>query len=439
MSIFKNKLLLIVLLVLFAFILINFKCFNSESKEKTVPPTNISSINPKKDTIKMNLKQEPDTTSKFSDLKNNAFQLHYDAIVIDTHNDILMPVMMENADMTKETSSTQSDLIKWQKGGLDVQVFSIYVPERYKSNHFAYAMKLIDKLEKTSRDYPDLLYLTHSYDSLIANVNKGRLVGLMGVEGGDVVEGSMDNLVTLYNRGVRYIGLTWNTSNEIAISARDETERGKKGGLKDFGKDVVQKMDELGIMIDVSHLGETAFWDVVSLSKNPIIASHSCVYSLRPHYRNLTDDQIKAIAKSGGIISVNFYCNFLDPNASSSQVEANHSKIKREMKQFEEKDGNDLIAFNNHRYDYLTNNPPKGGTPVDVLIDHIDYIVKLVGIDYVGLGSDFDGGVYTPNEIYDATCYPIITKKLVERGYSELDIRKILGLNFLRVFKQVCK
>ena len=438
MNIFKNKLLLIILILLAAFIFLNLKCFNSESKEKP-DSSSITSKNPKKDTIKMNSKQEPDTTSKFTDLKNNAFQLHYDAIVIDTHNDILMPVMMENADMTKESPATQSDLIKWQKGGLDVQVFSIYVPERIKSHHFAYAMKLIDKLEETAGEYPNLLYLTHNYDSLIANVNKGRLCGLMGVEGGDVVEGLMDNLITLYDRGVRYIGLTWNTSNEIAVSARDESERGKKGGLKDFGKEVVQKMDELGIMIDVSHLGETAFWDVVSLSKNPIIASHSCVYSLRPHFRNLTDDQIKAIAKSGGMVSVNFYCNFLDPGASESQVQSNHSKIKREMKQFEEKDGNDLIAFNNDRYDYLTNNPPNGGTSVDVLIDHIDYIVKLVGIDYVGLGSDFDGGVYTPNEIYDATCYPIITKKLVEHGYSELDIRKILGLNFLRVFKQVCK
>lgn len=421
--------------------MVNLKCSNSESKETLAGNMHKDStqhIN-KTDTIKMTNKLSPDTASKFADLQNKPFELHYDAIVVDTHNDILMPVMMEGADFTKELSSTQSDLVRWKKGGLDIQMFSIYIPEKIKSHHFDYAMKLIDFLEKASTDYPDLLYLTSDYDSIIANVNKGRLVGLMGSEGGNMIEGSMDNLITLYNRGVRYLGLTWNTSNAIGVSARDETERGKKGGLTEFGKEVVQKMDELGMMVDVSHLGETAFWDVVSTSKNPIIASHSCVYNLCPHYRNLKDDQIKAIAKSGGFISVNFYCKFLDPNASVTQVEANHRKLKNTMKEIEEEDGDDIIAFNNDRYKYLTNNPLSGGTSIDFLIDHIDYIVKLVGIDYVGLGSDFDGGINTPNEIYDATCYPIITKKLVERGYSENDIRKILGLNFLRVFKQVCK
>jgi membrane dipeptidase len=437
----NKKLLFFFLLICGILFLVNLKCLKTESKgitSGTLGNDSSKSTN-KTDTLKMTNKQSPDTTSKFSDLNNNAFQLHYDAIVVDTHNDILMPVMMEGADLTKELSTTQSDLVRWKKGGLDIQMFSIYIPEKIKSHHFDYAMKLIDFLEKTSSNYPDMLYLTHDYDSVVANVNKGRLIGLMGAEGGNMIEGSMDNLITLYNRGVRYLGLTWNTSNAIGVSARDETERGKKGGLTEFGKEVVQKMDELGMMIDVSHLGETAFWDVVNTSKNPIIASHSDVYNLSPHYRNLKDDQIKAIAKSGGFISVNFYCKFLDPNASVTQVEANHRKLKKVMKEFENNDGDDMIAFNNDRYKYLTDNPLSGGTSIDVLIDHIDYIVKLVGIDYVGLGSDFDGGINTPNEIYDATCYPIITKKLVERGYSENDIRKILGLNFLRVFKQVCR
>ena len=258
----------------------------------------------------------------------------------------------------------------------------------------------------------------------------------MGGEGGNMVEGSMENLVTLYERGVRYLGLTWNTSNAIGVSAKDESELGKPGGLTESGKEVVLKMDELGMMIDVSHLGETAFWDVVNLSKNPIIASHSCVYNLCPHYRNLSDEQIQAIAKSGGLISINFYNKFLDPGGSSSQTI--HNRYKHDLNEIEEICGTDYIKFNEMRYEYLSNNPAKGGTSIDALIDHIDYIVKLVGADYVGLGSDFDGGINTPNELYDATCYPVITKKLVERGYKEEDIRKILGLNFLRVFKQVC-
>jgi len=376
--------------------------------------------------------------NKFPDLNKDAFKLHYDAIVIDSHNDILMPIKLQNADITLDNPHTQSDFVKWKKGGLDVQVFSIYVPERYRSYHFRYAMKLIDELEGLEQNYPDNFELALSYEELLKGLEGGKFCGLMGGEGGNMIEGSIDKLETLYNRGVRYLGLTWNTSNAIAVSARDESDRGRQGGLTEFGKKVVEKMDELGMMIDVSHLGETAFNDVINLSKNPIIASHSCVYSLCPHYRNLKDEQIKAIAKSGGVICINFFCKFLDPAANINTVQALHNKYKSGIKPLEDQYANDPVGFNEARYNYMKENFTDNGTPVDILIDHIDYIVKLVGVDYVGLGSDFDGGVYTPNEIYDATCYPIITKKLVERGYKEEDIRKILGLNFLRVFKQVC-
>ncbi len=385
-------------------------------------------------------KQKSDSTkNKFPDLQNSAFELHYDAIVIDTHNDILMPVKLQGADMTIDNSNTQSDMVKWKQGGLDVQVFSIYVPERFKSNYFNYAMRLIDALEETQQQFPNKLCLAYKYDDVVNCINSNKLCGLMGAEGGAMVEGKIENLEKLYERGIRYLGLTWNTSNEIAISARDETERGKQGGLKEFGTQVVKRMNELGMLIDVSHLGETAFWEVVQISKHPIIASHSCVYNLTPHYRNLKDDQIRAIAQSGGYIGVNFFCKFLEPNANKEQVISIHSKYKKAGKNLLNEYPDDLITFNQKRYEYLTENKTNSGTPVDILIDHIDYIVKLVGIDFVGLGSDFDGSIYTPNEIYDATCYPIITKKLVERGYTEEDIRKILGLNFLRVFKEVCK
>jgi membrane dipeptidase len=415
----------ILIAVITIFLLQNFTCFISGSTEKK------ETENAKKDLTeeKLNPSKMDSTINKFPDLEKDAFKLHYDAIVIDTHNDILMPVMLDGADITKETQSTQSDLVKWKKGGLDVQIFSIYIPEKIKSDDFNYAIKLIEYLDKLQSEYPDELYIAKNYDELMKRVHEGKFCGLMGAEGGNIIEGSMVNLETIYSRGVRYLGLTWNTSNAIGVSAKDESVRGRKGGLTDFGIEVVKKMNELGMMIDVSHLGETAFWDVVQTTKDPIIASHSDVYSLSPHYRNLKDDQIKAIAESGGIICVNFYSRFLDPNANSRQINSIHKKYKSALKPLEEKYGDDLIDFNEERYK---------GVPIDILIDHIDYIVKLAGIDYVGLGSDFDGGISTPNELYDATCYPIITKKLVERGYSEQDIRKILGLNFLRVFKRVC-
>jgi membrane dipeptidase len=419
------------------FLLAGFSCESTgQNDKKELTTTGKTETKPKPDSTITN--KMDSSTSKYKDLNKDAFALHYDAIVIDTHNDVLMPVMMEGADLTKENASTQSDLVKWRKGGLDVQVFSIYVPERYKTGHYKYVNKLIDHLEEVAKDYPDMLYLTNNYEDLMTGLNDKHFCGLMGAEGGAMIEGSIEKLEHLYDRGVRYLGLTWNTSNEIGVSARDETERGKKGGLTEFGKEVVKKMNELGMLVDVSHLGETAFWDVVATSNAPIIASHSDVYNICPHYRNLTDDQIKAIAKSGGYIGVNFYCNFLNPNSNISQVKAIHNKYKSALRKIEDKYGDDLIGYNEERYTYFEDNKTNSGTPIDMLIDHIDYIVKLVGIDYVGLGSDFDGGVDTPNELYDATCYPVITKKLVERGYSEQDIRKILGLNFLRVFKTVC-
>ncbi len=426
-------------------LLCNFACFSSKSgdndgtvsgeKKQVNDSTVKESVNTTTTTKK------PDSTmnnNKFPDLQKDAFKLHYDAIVIDTHNDILMPVFLNGADLNKNNPGTQSDIVKWKKGGLDVQMFSIYVPERYKSNHFSYVMKLIDKLEENQAENPETFTLCTNYDQLQSGLNSGKFCGLMGAEGGNMIEGSMENLETLFSRGVRYLGLTWNTSNAIATSARDETERGKKGGLTDFGREVVKRMNELGMLIDVSHLGETAFWEVTELSNSPIIASHSNCYSLAPHYRNLTDDQIKAIAKSGGYIGINFYYKFLYPSGNQGTIKNIQSNYRNGSSQFEDEVGDVLVGFNEKRYEYIEANKVSGGTPIDVLIDHIDHIVKRVGPDYVGLGSDSDGSITTANELYDATCYPIITKKLVERGYTEEDIRKILGGNFMRVFKQVC-
>lgn len=421
------------------FIFQNFTCFSSKTGDIKTTQLTADSQQMNSEKIKSDTKPQNKMDSiinKFPDLQKDAFKLHYDAYVVDTHNDILMPIFLQGADIDRNNPHTQSDFVKWKKGGLDVQVFSIYVPERYKSNHFNYVMKLIDRMEEYQNTYSESFALCKNTAELESALNSGKFCALMGGEGGNMIEGSMENLETLYSRGVRYLGLTWNTSNAIGTSARDETDRGRAGGLTEFGKSVVKRMNELGVLVDVSHLGETAFWDVAEISTAPIIASHSNVYNLAPHYRNLTDEQIKAIAKSGGYIGINFYNKFIDPGANVSQIKNVQSKYRNGANGFDE---TDLADFNEKRYTYITENYSTAGTPVDLLIDHIDYIVKLVGADYVGLGSDFDGSITTVNELYDATCYPIITKKLVERGYSEQDIRKILGLNFLRVFKQVCR
>jgi len=287
-----------------------------------------------------------------------------------------------------------------------------------------------------------------TYEDIIRITNEGKLCGLIGVEGGTAIENSVDNVNLLWEEGVRYIGLTWNNSNLIAISAKDETEKGKRGGLTAFGVEVIKltafgvevikRMDEVGMLIDVSHLGEASFWDVMKTTRNPVIASHSNVYSINPHFRNLTDEQIKAIAKTGGVIHVNFYDEFLDKNAKLNRTQNAYQMFSEELNELNEKYGDDLILYNKKRDAFLKEKNLTSGTTIEILLDHIDYIKNLVGIDHIGIGSDFDGGITPPVELYDATTYPILTKRLFERGYKEDEVKKILGGNFLRLFKKVC-
>ncbi|MEO6541369.1 MAG: membrane dipeptidase, partial [Ferruginibacter sp.] len=207
----------------------------------------------------------------------------------------------------------------------------------------------------------------------------------------------------------------------------------KKKGLSEFGRKVVLRMNQLGMLIDVSHAGEQTFWDVIRLSTKPIIASHSCVYNLTPHRRNLKDDQIKAIAKNGGVIQLNFNPGFIDSTVQSKEI----AFFKKHGAEFDSlmKSGMGDFYSADHLFAKYAEEANVIRPPLSKLIDHIDYIVKLVGVDYVGLGSDFDGVNLTPQQLDDVTSYPLITKALLERGYRKKDIRKILGGNFLRVFE----
>ena len=245
----------------------------------------------------------------------------------------------------------------------------------------------------------------------------------------------MSKLDTLFIRGARYLTLTWNNSTSWASSAKDETGNieGAHKGLNDFGRQVVKHMNELGMMIDVSHVGEHTFWDVINTSAKPVIASHSSVYNLTPHRRNLKDDQIKAIAMNGGVIQINFYPLFID-----SSAEAKFDKfLLAHLNEYDAllKSGiTDWIAggiLSTKYSEELKDIRP----PLSHLIDHIEYVIKLVGVDYVGLGSDFDGIEFTPIGLDDVSQYSLITKVLVERGYSKKDVAKILGGNILRVLK----
>jgi membrane dipeptidase len=271
---------------------------------------------------------------------------------------------------------------------------------------------------------------------LMQAIKQKKFGAMMGLEGGHMIEDNLQYLDSLYKRGVRYMTLTWNNSTSWATSAKDETENtvsNTKKGLNDLGKQVVHRMNELGMLVDLSHVGEQTFWDAIAVTTKPVIVSHSCVYALAPHRRNLKDDQIKAVAKNGGVIHLNFYSGFLD--STYEKRKAAFSEIHK--KEFDSLTAQKISSFEidiwlakKYKDEVQSLRPP-----LSLLLDHLDYIVKLIGVDHVGLGSDFDGVESTPQELDDVTAFPKITKALLERGYKKNEIKKILGGNFIRVFK----
>lgn len=367
-------------------------------------------------------------------------KLHYDAIVADTHNDVLLRAM-EGEDITVETNRGHSDLVRLKKGGVDIQVFAVWVdPVAFEKSSFKRANQMIDTLYSIVNRNKDKIAVVTNSKEIEKALSEGKICAVIGVEGGHAIENSIEKLEQLCKRGVRYLGLTWNNSTDWASSAFDETtnpEKLKVKGLSEFGKKVIEKMNELGMIIDVSHLGEQAFWDVIKTTKKPVIASHSSVYKLCPHYRNLKDEQIKAIAETGGVVFVNFYAEYIDStfNTKRKQLEEKYKPQFDSIKVLYE---HDQRAYRQARHQLMMKISDELRPPLDVLIDHIDYIVKLVGVDHVGLGSDFDGISVTPLEMDDVTFLPNITRELLKRGYSPDDVKKILGGNFLRVLKQVC-
>jgi membrane dipeptidase len=370
-------------------------------------------------------------------------KIHSKAIVVDTHNDILMQAADIGIVFDQGLSGkTHSDLNRMKKGGLDVQLFSVYCDGDLK-NPYAYANREMDSLDAVVARNPDKIVKIASYAELLGAVKQHKIAAMFGVEGGHMIEDDLAKLEALYKRGARYLTLTHNIAPSWATSAADETTPnpaiGKglnsegKTGLTDFGNQVVQKMNELGMMIDVSHLGDQSFWDVIKLTTKPIIASHSSVYSLVPHRRNLKDEQIKAIAKNGGVIQINFNPGFID--SSFGKKEDAFFKTHKSESDSLTKAGMGEWYMMNYLYEKYAAEANTMRPALSMLIDHIEYIIKLVGVDYVGLGSDFDGINLTPQQLDDVTTYPLITKALVEKGYSKKDINKILGGNILRVLK----
>jgi membrane dipeptidase len=365
-------------------------------------------------------------------------KIHNKAVVIDTHNDVLSTITMKGLDIENDlTGKSHSDIGRFKKAGMDIQVFSIFCDERFgKDTAFKYANIEIDSLYAIVARNKDKMMIVTNPKQLQQAVKQNKLGCMMGVEGGHMIEDNLDYLDALYKRGARYMTLTWNNSTSWATSAFDETRKKDSlphKGLTDFGKQVVKKMNELGMIVDISHVGEQTFWDAIQTSTKPVIASHSCVYNLCPVPRNLKDDQIKAIGKNGGVIHLNFYSGFIDSNYNKGKT-AFLQKHKQEV------DSLKSLKWANYEIEEWT--AKKYPQEVEAyrpdlsqLLNHLDYIVKMIGIDHVGLGSDFDGIESAPRPLDDVTSFPLITKALMERGYSKKDIEKILGGNFIRVFQ----
>jgi membrane dipeptidase len=367
-----------------------------------------------------------------SSFAQNSASIHDQAIVVDTHGDILFNQIKSGIDIGKLQKTGNFDLVRAKKGGLDVQVFSIWCDEK---GGYAVANQEIDSLFSLIKRYPDKIALARNAAELEQVVAAKKMVAMIGVEGGHMIENSLDNLEKLAQRGMIYLTLTWNNSTSWASSAAEETSgkvKPENAGLNDFGKQVVHKLNELGVLVDLSHVGTKTFFDAIKESKKPVLVSHSCVYALNPVARNLNDEQIKAVGKNGGVISLNFYSGFLDSTFDAKQ-KIFFNKYDSELKALSAKYGRSnaidtLISL--HKTDADATRPS-----IELLIDHIDYIVKLIGIDHVGLGADFDGAESFPFGIDGVADYPKITSALLKRGYKSNEVTKILGGNFLRILK----
>ena len=362
-------------------------------------------------------------------------KIHAKAIVVDTHNDILMKAVDQGIVFDQDlTGKTHSDLARWKRGGVDVQLFSVYC-DGDAEQPYALANREMDILDAVVNRNPDKIVKVANYAEILKAVKQHKIAAMFGVEGGHMIEDDLGKLEALYMRGARYLSLTHNIAPSWATSAADETTNPnlKQKGLTDFGNQVVMRMNELGMMIDISHSGDQTFWDVIEITTKPIIASHSSIYSLVPNRRNLKDDQIKAIAGNGGVIQVNFHPGFIDSGFDTKET----AFLKKHSAESDSllKSGLDEFYVLDYLYKKYATEATHMRPPLSMLIDHIDYIVKLVGVDYAGLGSDFDVINLTPRQLDDATSYPLITKALVEKGYSKKDISKILGGNLLRVLK----
>jgi len=333
------------------------------------------------------------------------------------------------------------DFAKAKAGNLGAEFFSIWVePKEFKGQYAHRTLALIDSVYQQGAKHPDKMMMVFSTAGIDLVHREHRLAALMGIEGGHSIENDIRLLRDYYHMGVRYMTLTWSNTNEWADSSGDidDTSVQHHNGLTEFGKDVVYEMNRLGMIVDVSHVSDKTFYDTILASRAPVIASHSSCRALTNHPRNMTDDMLRALARGGGVVMINYYSAFVDESwrkAYDAQAKDREAAVNAVADKFKNADPatryreTDKVA---KEWAAKIQRPP-----FDDILDHIDHAVKVAGIDHVGLGSDFDGTPSMPEGMDSAADLPKITEGLLKRGYTAAQIRKILGGNFIRVFREV--
>ena len=370
-----------------------------------------------------------------------ALKIHQKAIIIDGHNDITSPMVDEDFDLITDSIGKfhrdgdpfHTDLNRFRKSGITGEFFSIYVSgtDYQKGGKMRRAMDLIDATMREVEKHANILVRCDTAEEIRRAKKAKKICALMGIEGGYAIENSLYALRNFYRLGIRYMTLTHNVSHDWADAHRGEA---KNNGLSPFGKEVVKEMNRLGMLVDISHVSDKVMNDVLDITTAPVIASHSSARGVANHTRNVPDDVLKRVANNGGVIMINFYPAFLDDNYNKAENERT-ARLKPQMdalrKQFE---GNQL-AFNEAERKLLAENP------IDVpsytrIVDHIDHMKKVASIDIVGIGSDYDGVPLLPKGMNGMEDLALVTYEMLRRGYTEQEIRKVLGENFLRAFSK---
>lgn len=369
--------------------------------------------------------------------------VHQSALVIDTHADTPGRFVDEDFDLadTSPTDPGHMSFAKIRQGNLGAEFFSIWVdPEEYKGRYAHRAFAMIDSVYQQAEKHPDQMMMAFSAADIEKAHREHKFAALMGLEGGHAIENDIRLLRDYYRLGVRYMTLTWSNTNEWADSSGDITDEKvtHHGGLTQYGREIVREMNRLGMMVDISHVADKTFFNALTISRAPVIASHSSARALTDHGRNMTDDMLRAMRDNGGVVMVNFYSVFIDDDyrkAYSAQAKDRNAALKELREKLKDADAKTQAeAYDKANKEWAARIPRP---PLKALIDHIDHIAKVAGVDHVGLGSDFDGVNTLPAEIDSVADLPKITAELMKRGYSPTDVKKILGGNLLRVFKAV--